>query len=194
MELQNWRDNLYGFHIAFDKEYPLLQALVLEYYYTKHQSGNYHLQPQPDGTNSGRGGDNYYNNGVYRSGVSYQQMAMSAPIFAPLIREDGISKGFENNSLSAFHMGASGYLSQQLYWHTMLSYSLNYGRKKTGGSATYSPERKQGAALLEINWRFANLPLTIGAGFAADHGSLFDEGQSTTRLGSQFSLKWQIIE
>lgn len=190
MELQNWRDNLYGFFMNFNRENALI-GLVLEYYYTKHQSGSYHLKPQPDGTNSGRGMDNYFNNG-YRSGVTYHQMAMVSPLFAPLVLEDGISLGFENNRIEGVHMGANGYLSTSLQWKGMLTYTSNFGRYQSGGTTSYNPKRKQVASLLQLSWQLPEKPILFTTTFAADHGSLFDEGETISRIGGMFSIVWKI--
>lgn len=191
LEWQNWRDNLYGIHFQFHKENPLIEGLVLEYYHTKHQSGDYHLAPQANGNNSGRGLDNYYNHSVYRSGVSYHQMAMASPLMAPLVLDEGISKGFENNSISGFHLGANGYLSSHLYWKGMLTHTSNFGRKKTGGAYAWEPAKNQVASLISLQWQFHKRPLVLAGSFAADRGDLFDEEQ-TTRLGYMFSLTWKI--
>lgn len=194
MEWQNWRDNLYGFFFTFEKDKPIVESMVLEYYYTKHQSGDYHLQPQPDGTHSGRGLDNYFNHSIYRSGVTYQQTGMVSPLFTPIAVEDGINMGFENTSFKGLHLGINGYINSQLNWKAMFTHTTNFGQKKSGGSTTYDPERKQLATLLQLNWQLKNNPLLLGVSVAADHGSLYDEGQTTSRLGAMFSVKWQIME
>lgn len=193
LEWINRPDNLYGIFVKFNKEIPLIRAFVLEYYYSKHQSGPYHLEMQPKGTIGGRGRDNYFNHGIYRSGVTYHQTAMVSPIFAPIIIEEGMSNGYENNRISGFHLGSNGYLKSNLQWKKMLTYTRNFGRYKSSGLTTYTPDRKQIASLLQIDWKPSLKPIFIGISFAADYGSLYDNGQATARFGSMLSFKWEIL-
>lgn len=192
MELDNWRDNLYGLFFSFNKEQPFFKGLVLEYYYTKHQSGSYHLKLQADGANHGRGLDNYYNHSIYGSGATYRQMAMVSPLFAPVNIVDGISYGFDNTRFSGLHVGMNGFLKPSLEWKGMATYTNNFGRYKSEGKASYDPARQQLATLLQLIWQLQKMPISFGASLAGDYGSLFDDGYSTTRLGGMLSIKWQI--
>lgn len=194
MEWFNWRDNLYGLFIAIHKKQPVLNGVLIEYYYTKHQSGSSFMELQPDGTHSGRGRDNYFNNGIYQSGVTYKQMAMVSPLFAPLKFNEGISMGFENNRITGFHVGANGFINRQLQWKTMLSHTINFGRYRADGLSTYEPARKQLSSLFQVNWQLPKNPVVLGLSFAADHGPLYDEGQTTNRFGAMFSVNWHIVQ
>ncbi len=194
MNLINWRDNLFGLSLSKNKEVPFLKTLLFEYYYTKHQSGSYHQKEFPDGSIHGSGLDNYYNHGIYRSGATYQQMAMVSPLFAPIIVKNGISVGFENTRFSGIHMAAKGFINPSLQWKAMCTYTHNLGKYKSEITNTYDPPRKQTATLLQISWQLQNSPLVLSASMAADHGTLFDNGQSTTRIGSQFSILWKILQ
>ncbi|WP_321374253.1 capsule assembly Wzi family protein [uncultured Draconibacterium sp.] len=192
MQLDNAIDNLYGIHLAFLNPEALLQNLVLEYINTKNQSGKYHLIPDDNGMLQGHGRDNYYNHGIYQSGVTYNQMAMASPLFAPVIIEDGISKGFENTRFTGFHMGANGLLSKSIYWNTALTYTYNYGLHNEQGESTYNPTRKQASLLGQLNWKPIEKKISIAAALAADQGSLYDNGESITRLGAMLSLNYSI--
>ena len=194
MEWDNYKDNLYGLYLTGKSERSLIKSLLLEYFHTKNQSGSTHLVPKPDGKLHGRGLDNYFNHGVYRSGVTYHQMAMVSPLFGPLNDSEGISMGFENTRFSGFHIGAIGFLSESIRWKTMLTYSNNFGQYKSGGLDTYQPSRKQAMSLLELSWQPYGKDLEFGASVAADHGSLYDQGKSTTRLGAMLSVRWHILK
>lgn len=183
MEMINWRDNLYGLFFSFNKEKPLLKAVLIEYYYTKHQSGSYHLKLQADGTRHGTGMDDYYNHGVYNSGATYHQMAMVSPLFAPVNITDGISYGFDNTRFSGLHMGINGFLKPSLEWKGMATYTNNFGQYKSEGETSYNPSRKQLATLLQLVWQLQKMPISFGASLAGDYGSLFDEGNTNTRIG-----------
>jgi len=194
MEWDNYKDNLWGVFLSRKKQQPLIQSLLFEYFYTKNQSGHIHLVSKPDGGLHGRGLDNYFNHGVYRSGTTYEQMAMVSPLFAPVTLSDGIAMGFENTRFSGFHVGASGFISETLRWKTMLTYSNNFGQYIDGELDSYQPSRKQAMSLLELKWAPKNKTFDFGGSLAADHGSLFDRGKSTTRLGALFSVRWFILE
>lgn len=191
-EWENWHDNLYGLFLFFNKEYPFIKDLLVEYYYTEYQSGSYHLKEFPDGSLHGTGRDNYFNHGIYRSGATYQQMAMVSPLFAPVVIMDGISVGFESTRFSGIHIAASGFLIPCLHWKTMVTYSNNLGQYRTEEQNTYDPTRQQLSTLVQIGWKLKNMPVTLNASLAGDHGSLYDAGHSTTRVGSMFSILWNI--
>ncbi|MFV0593445.1 MAG: capsule assembly Wzi family protein [Draconibacterium sp.] len=193
MEWDNYKDNLYGLYITRKTQKPLIKSFVLEYFYTKNQSGSTHLVQKPDGLLHGRGLDDYFNHGIYRSGVTYRQMAMVSPLFGPVIDSEGESLGFENTRLSGFHVGATGFFSETLRWKGMMTYSNNFGKYKSGGDS-YQPSRKQGMSLLELNWLPKNKAFDFGASVAADHGSLWDQGKSTTRLGAMLVVRWHILK
>ncbi len=194
MEWDNYRDNLIGFYITNARTEALIHSFVVEYFSTKHQSGSYHLVSQPDGTLRGRGLDNYFNHGVYRSGVTYHEMAMVNPLIGPVRRNENVALGFESTRFSGFHIGILGNLTQNLSWKGKLTYSKHLGQYKGENENTYDPPRKQGAALLELNWHPEKLPFVLGASAAIDHGSLYDAGTSTTRLGTMLKVSWQIAK
>nr|WP_319512539.1 capsule assembly Wzi family protein [uncultured Draconibacterium sp.] len=192
MQLDNAVDNLWGLHLAFQNREALLQNLVLEFINTKNQSGTYHLIPDEDGVLQGHGRDNYYNHGVYRSGVTYRQMAMASPLFAPVIIDDGMSKGFESTRFTGFHLAANGQLTKAIYWKSALTYTANYGFHDGQGGSTYDPARKQASALGQLNWKPKEKKISIAAALAADYGSLYDNGENKTRLGAMLSLNYSI--
>uniref|UniRef100_UPI0032172C44 capsule assembly Wzi family protein n=1 Tax=uncultured Draconibacterium sp. TaxID=1573823 RepID=UPI0032172C44 len=191
-EWENRIDNLYGLFIALKKEAPLVKNIILEYYHTKHQSGSYHQKVFPDGSIHGSGCDNYFNHGVYRSGVTYHQMAMVSPLFAPVIISDGISMGFESTRFSGYHLAANGYLNPNLGWKAMGTYSHHLGKYDSNENNTYNPARKQASSLLQLSWKLKHMPLSLNIECAADYGALYDEGTTTMRMGTKFSILWKI--
>ncbi|MCL3780632.1 hypothetical protein EMN47_09575 [Prolixibacteraceae bacterium JC049] len=188
MEFVNHKDNLLGFYISRKKDHPLFKSFVIEYIHTRNQSGKVHLawsENKQRGT--GRGGDNYLNNGVYASGATFEQMVMGSPLFGPVKFVDGQSRGISNNRIEGFHIGAKGYFSPQLQWTGKVTFTDNGGTQ----SASFS-SRKQLATMGELTWNLKELPLAIRFAGALDHGSLWDTGKSTTRLGAQLGISWHI--
>lgn len=193
MELENLPDNLYGLFIKNKKNGAVLEAVSLEYYNTRNQSGAFHMAPQPDGTLAGHGRDNYFNHGVYQSGATYRQFAMVSPFFEPQVMNEGISLGFASTRFSGLHLGASGNISESFNWKTMLSYIDQSGNYNNEGKDSYEPHRKQLSSLFQLEWHAADKPFRIGSSFAADSGSTFDNGNQTTRIGLQGYLIWSIF-
>lgn len=194
LQLDNAVDNLWGLHFAFQKEQALISNLVFEFFNTKNQSGTYHLIPDENGVLQGHGRDDYYNHGIYRSGATYNQVAMVSPLFAPVIIEDGISKGFESTRFIGFHIGADGSLAADWKWKGLLTYSNNFGKHDGQGGSTYAPSRKQGSVMGELSWSPGRKKYRISTSLAADHGSLYDNGISTTRLGAMISFRYLIVK
>ncbi len=191
MVLQNYRDNLIGLFININREYPILKNIVAEYFYTKHQSGRYHLTEAPEWYKHKGGRDDYYNHGVYSSGATYHQMAICSPLFGPVNIEDGISMGFDNTRFAGFHIAAKGFINKSNQWKAIFTYSENYGVYTPEGITTYQPSRSMIATYLQLKHKIEKLPLSITLSTAIDHGSLYDDGENTTRIGGMLSILYQ---
>ena len=88
MNLRNWRDNLLGIHISANNRGRLITDFIYEFTDTRNQSARTDsLYYWHEGSQTWRKEeyDNYYNHGVYRSGATYQQLAMISPLFFPVI-------------------------------------------------------------------------------------------------------------
>ncbi|WP_319481212.1 capsule assembly Wzi family protein [uncultured Draconibacterium sp.] len=194
MELVNYSDNLIGVHLAFNKENAPLQNLVLEYFHTKNQSGAYLIGEAPDENGRGRGIDDYFNHGIYLSGATYNKMAMVSPLFGPVVIADGTSRGFENTRFAGLHLGADGLISETLFWKGLFTYSNNIGRHNGQGGTTIDPSRNQVSALGQLSWHPETKKFTISTSVTADHGSVYDNGESTTRLGAMISVNYHFYE
>jgi len=100
--------------------------------------------------------------------------------------------GFESTRFTGFHVGADGSFSEELIWKGLLTYTNNFGKHDGRGGSTYDPSRKQGSAMGELSWIPRAKKIEITATLAADHGSLFDNGNYVTRLGAMLSLCYHI--
>jgi len=182
MMLYNFKDNMYSFYV---KKTPgsFFNEFLVEYLYSKNQSGN--PCSISDKWKLPYGGDNYFNHGVYGSGFTYLGYSMGTPLFTPVEKNsDGITTGFKNNRVSAFHTGAKGYLSKQISWKAMLTYSRNFG---TYANNPHSMVRRQIYSLLQMSWKSKSLPLTVSTIAAADFGSMTEK-----QLGFGLSFKWEL--
>jgi hypothetical protein len=184
MELQNIADGFWG--ILWQRKSPaqLLESMLVEYADTRDQSGSYHMEPHPNDPDrlTGRGRDNYFNNSVYRSGfVSYGRM-MGVPLFIPTI-ENGVSIGFTNTRLWAIHHGMNGWLTEDLSWKTLVSYSRHYGQH---GYEYPSPKRLLSMAA-QFGYKLPKKPITCSFRLAYDNGTVLDSA-----FGAGFQLTYRI--
>ncbi len=180
MELANAKDNLYTLHIRKKRQGTLFGEWLIEYLYSKNQSGSIHDTPVPGVHKRGR--DNYFAHDVYQTGFSYLGYSLGTPLFSPLFRnQEGLAAGFENNRVSAFHLGAKGCLSKQLGWKAMLTWSRNFGT----WHQPYAAVQKQFLSFGELSWSAKNHPLSLSATLAIDAGK-----QNGDHTGVALSMKW----
>lgn len=181
----NIQDGFWGISFRRFKEKPLVQRVIIEYMNTMNQSGPYHkYAPDPSKPDLliGKGRDNYFNHGVYRSGfVSYNRM-IGSPLFVPTV-VDGVSTGFESTRVQGIHGGMDGYLSEQVYWSGRGTYSRYYGRY----DAPFSPCKELLSLEVDLSFRSKRLPVTYVIKVAADLGSY-----QQTSWGCEFSFRYRI--
>lgn len=186
MEMVNFQDGLWGFHINKKDQSSIITDLVYEYMYTMNQSGSVHHLPAPTPENpdriTGRGKDNYFDHFIYRSFTYYNRM-MGTPLFVPRIGADGVADGFESTRMWMHHLGAKGALGSGFYWKTMLTLSRNFGTYNDSfpWSANFGPSGSsypvpldELSYLFEFCYRGSKLPFQINAGIAGDTGSRFE--------------------
>lgn len=175
---RNWPDNLLGLHLDFNDPERLISDVLYEFINTRHQGivEEYRLD-ENTGEMKKRPADNYYNNGIYNSGVTYFQMAMSSPLFYPVKITDGISRGFVSNRFYAHHVGGKGRLLTHIYWKAQATYLEHFG--------TYSnPAHDEEVLFLaKFDYKNPSFPFCLGISLAADLG--FNPGDI---YGAQLSL------
>ena len=128
IEYYNYPDGLYGIQAALHN-FSLIKKIVFEYVYTRHQSGSIHMISYDHSKYPGYGGgsDDYYNNGEYRTGVSYFNRSIGSPLLtSPEYNKNG-NIGFKNNRIRAFHLGLQGYLSKQVSYRILATSSEGWG-------------------------------------------------------------------
>jgi len=169
-EMANWQDGLYGLYVDFKKENPVVSSVLLEFTYTRDMSASNYLSGgiSPN-TKSAR--DNYFNNGIYKSGWTYHGNTIGSPYFTPEpVDENGITNGVivGDNRFAAFNIGANGYL-KWLPYKIMLSHTTYFG----WFNQEYEQYPVQISGILDIlipQEKF-NLPFDVAASFAFDIGT-----------------------
>ncbi len=178
-EMTNWQDGLYGVFIDFKKQKAAITHLLAEFTHTKNMS-NIPV--------SISGPDNYFNNGIYKSGWTYHGNTIGSPYFTPKpIDTDGITRGviLGDNRFAAFNIGANGYV-KWLPYRVLLSHTTYYG----WFGQEYDPNPFQFSGILDIvipQEKF-NLPFDVAASFVFDAGTYrpqnFGAFLSITKTGS----------
>ncbi len=115
--LYDIKDMMLGMELTF-KYNRFIRSMLLEYLYTKYQSGPiYHDHTQTIADHIG-GRDNYYNHN-FNTGWQHWGQVMGNPLFlSPIHNSDGRIE-VENNRFVALHFGVSGEPSER-WWYRLL--------------------------------------------------------------------------
>lgn len=183
MRFGNFPDGVNTLCFSFDDKNKWVSDIVYEYHYTMYQSGPIHddefidgvYRPWHKGLNY-FGGDNYFNNGQYKTGWTHFGRTIGEPLFYPAGTKDNtwtdrrMVLGVENNRIRAHHIGLSGKLFRAAPYRLMLTYSRNYGTylhqyagecvyQKPWGSVPETPLRQFSAGFQ------GEIPFDIKSGF-----------------------------
>jgi hypothetical protein len=179
MHLPDVHDWNFGLFVKFKKG-KFISSVMYEHFYSKHQDDEIIRPWHKDEPVIGY--DNYFNNGVYRSGWTSYGRTIGNPLFTANTENGGITLGVFNNALKAHHFGISGEISGIVY-KAKTTFSKNYGRAhltNDGGgnnpenfhrTYTIDPPNKQQSYSLELSLpKYKKLPFVINLGFAYDCG------------------------
>ena len=157
----NKPDGRYGIFIEDREPQQWLRSMIYEFYYTKHQSHT---------TIGAHKYDNYFNNGVYRSGWTYEDRVIGVPFF--LTNPDG--PGIISNRFIAHHLGLGGVVGK-LPFRLLSSYRKNYG---TNGAGLYDETENVFSGILEVNLlrSFMDIGIQVGADYSSDTGGNLGAG------------------
>lgn len=143
-----------------------LRSIVLEYLYTKYQSGPiYHDHTENISDHIG-GGDDYYNHGLYVSWQYFGQVIGNPLYRSPIYNTDG-TLTVEDNRFVAYHLGISGQPTPRLSYRLMATYQSGLGTYKK----PYTHERHNVSCMLEAAYSLPHGWLLTGA-FGMDAGSI----------------------
>lgn len=182
---QSIRDMLLGVEYKSEQK-KLLSGAVLEYVYTKNQSGSVHFnhgvdEAHADLFSKGNGMDDYYNNVQYIEGPSYYGRSFGTPLLlSPEYNTDG-TVNFKSSRIIAFHGAIEGYFSNNLSYRLRATYGETWGRYKV----PFLNVRKGIASSFDLTYqcpKSSGLELKLTTGFNND--SFFDQKS----LGAGFSI------
>lgn len=151
------------------------------------------------------GRDGYMNNGVYPGGWANYGMIMGSPL--NLTRDQLLHLNANigthnrnyiiNDRFRAFHIGAKGEITNNLFWKMMMTASVNYGSYYNEYPGRYTWERtenyffdggiKQYYSMIGFEWIPKKLSkFTIKCDLALDNGEIFNT------FAAKFGVKWTI--
>ena len=171
------------------KHFDWLNDIVVEYLYTKYQSGPvYHDRTPNESTHIG-GRDNYYNHYLF-TGWQHWGQVMGNPLYRSPLYNDNGQIAVQNNRFVAWHLGLSGDPLDNLHYRVLATYQKGWG--------TYDymlPDPQENVSLLaEAAYTFADhSPLkgwTVKAALGMDSGKLLGDnfgGQLT--VSKSFDVK-----
>lgn len=144
-----------------------LNNIVLEYLYTKYQSGPYNHDRTMNISDHVAGLDDYYNHAIY-TGWQHWGQVMGNPLYlSPMYNHDG-SIVVKNNRLMAFHLGISGQPSERVGYRVLATWQEGLG---TYGSPYTRKHHAvncmaEGTVHLKHNW-------DVRGAYAMDFGHIF---------------------
>ena len=172
------KDIMVGVELNLKKN-DWLNAVVLEYLCTKHQSGPvYHDHSQLISTHLG-GMDNYYNHHLY-TGWQHWGQVMGNPLYLSPLYQEGHDIEVGNNRFVAWHLGLSGRPLKHLDYRVLATYQTGYGTYHK----PYLPERHQFSMLAEACYKLMQ-------GWSVKGALGFDSGKI---LGDNFGVQFTIIK
>ena len=203
MRFQNFPDGVNTLALSFKDRNRWVTDVLYEFVYTRNQSGPLHDRPatEEEKAQSGLsytilgGEDNYFNNGVYRSGWTYFGQTIGLPLCYLMYRSgNGVVMGVASNSLVAHHFGIRGVAVRKVPYKFLFTWSRHYGRTRKFDQ--------------DQSWRFENHPqqfsialegelpgrllmgksyqsgekcgMSVGLGLYADFGEMFPDSFGMT--------------
>lgn len=163
--LYNFSDWMLGAELKL-KNKQILKGVVVEYIYSKYQSGPlYHDHTATNSTHIG-GLDDYYNHYIY-PGWQHWGQAIGNPLYRSPIYNDNGNIYFYDNRFVAFHIGMNGVLANNLNYRILASHQEGLGTYKT----PFAKKQHNTSFMLEANYLFAPGWQAVGA-YGMDFGKL----------------------
>lgn len=162
------KDIMLGGDVHFKKS-QWLSDIVVEYIYTRYQSGAVYTDRNPLMPDHIGGNDNYYNNALEPGWQHWGQSAGNPFFLSPVYNTDS-DLSFQCNRFTAWHIGIAGLLSKNLHYRLRASWQEGLG---TYDMPFINPRRNVSIGL-ETRYHAHQLykGLHIGAAFGFDRGEL----------------------
>lgn len=176
--LYDFKDMMLGLELQL-KNSLWLNNIVLEYLYSKYQSGPVYHDRTKAFSDHVAGNDNYYNHHIY-TGWQHWGQVMGNPLYrSPLYNEDG-RICVADNRFVAWHLGISGQPIDILHYRVLATYQTGYG--------TYNDpfvSRQHNLSLL------AEVSLNLKSGWSLKGGLAMDKGKL---LGDNYGAQLTVVK
>lgn len=168
--LYSLKDMMLGAELRL-KKCKWVDAVVLEYLYSKYQSGPIYHDHNSNIPDHIGGVDDYYNHYIY-SGWQHWGQVIGNPLYlSPAYNADGAIE-VKNNRTVAWHLGVGGAPADGLRYRVLASYQKGYGRYLE----PYPDPEDNFSLLLEADYSFPESHKLAGwgvrGGFGIDAGTL----------------------
>ena len=166
--LYDFKDMMLGVELKL-KQCNWLNNVVLEYIYSKYQSGPvYHDRTKTISDHIG-GNDNYYNHHIF-TGWQHWGQVMGNPLYrSPIYNSDG-SISVADNRFVAWHLGFSGKAAEPLSYRLLTTYQTGLGTYND----PFTSKQYNFSLLAELSWQLKN-GWSLKGGFAMDKGKLLGD-------------------
>ncbi|GAB6012174.1 capsule assembly Wzi family protein [Viscerimonas tarda] len=181
MWFKNMPDGIYGLEFNLTNRRQLVSTVLLEYIHTKNQSGPFLFDKTANIPIQVSAGDNYYNHVDYVSLTNYG-FVLGNPLLTSPVYNDKRTLFSLNTRISAFHGGFGGYLTNDLKYRALLTYSRSWG-------TPFIPSRhirNQFSGLLELDY---TAPLGKFYGWVFSGALAYDDSSTIVGDNSGFRLK-----
>lgn len=147
-----------------------LRGVVLEYLYTKYQSGPIYHDHTPSIPDHVCGRDNFYNHGIYMGWQHWGQVMGNPLYLSPIYNENGVIN-VNNNRFMAFHLGLSGAPTDNLQYRVLATYQDGLGTYAN----PYTHVRHNVSLLAEATYSFTGKTMkgwSVSGAYGMDKGSI----------------------
>lgn len=185
--LYSLKDIMIGMDLELQDCY-WLRKIVVEYIYTKYQSGPItHDHTQSISEHIG-GEDNYYNHAIYGAWQHWGQVIGNPLYRSPIYNDDG-TINVDNNRFYAFHFGLSGNPTENLGYQIKATYQKGFGTY----IKPYLAPKENISLMAQASYHFTMRRLSgtyIRCGIGADIGRIYGNNYGVQlTIGKNFEIK-----
>lgn len=148
--LYDFRDIMLGAELQL-KHGTWLKNVVMEYVYSKYQSGPVYHDHTPSLKDHISGRDEFYNHYIY-TGWQHWGQVMGNPLYRSPIYNTNGEINVQNNRMKAVHVGLAGAVNSQLSYRLLGSWQEGFGTYKK----PYPQPRYNRSVMVEADYRFAS--------------------------------------
>ena len=172
--MYDFKDMMLGAEVRL-KRCSYLRNVVVEYLYTKYQSGPIYHDHTPSMSDHVSGLDDFYNHSIF-TGWQHWGQVMGNPLYrSPIYNTDGEIR-VENNRFKAWHFGMDGGLGRHLDYRILATWQEGLGTYYM----PFTKKRENASLLVEASYRFAAPPLqglSVKAAWGMDSGEILGDNQ-----------------